>query len=588
MAPASLAARRDSIGEMQGFLARLGQIGDEISSARSDADRRVGEQVARVNVLLSEIADSNATITRARALGDVTGAEQRQSDLINELSTYVDIRSIQRPDGSIEIRTTNGTMLAGQQAATLSFQPTTNGQTSFDRIQIQFGTDPTKREFEPSLQSGSLRGLIDVRDKDLSEIADSLGELGGRIADALNAAHNQNATLPPLSTAVGSDTGLLASDTLGFTGKTSIGVITNAGVLNRKIEIDFDLGTISVDGVVTGATGATVASFTAALNTALGPMGTASFGADGKMRMTAAAGQGLVFDEPDTGGSLRGDKAFAHFFGLNDLVRSGTPTSFATGLSGTDAHGFPVGQSVGFKLIETNGSVSLDREISVPAGDLNSLMTALNDPSTGLGLYGTMSLDSTGKMVWTPAPGQESIRMELTKDVGPRGGTGRGFGQMFGLSASARETRATSLSVDPEIVANPAKLSFAKPDLSTATLGQVAVGIGDSRGAQALFDVTRTRMDFNSGSSIISRSMTLSDFASALGGDVGSRAGLAEVEKNSAEALKEEASTRRSNVEGVNLDEELVKLTSFQQAYSAAARMIRAADEMYQALLNAV
>ncbi|MBN8648487.1 MAG: hypothetical protein J0L55_11065, partial [Caulobacterales bacterium] len=46
--------------------------------------------------------------------------------------------------------------------------------------------------------------------------------------------------------------------------------------------------------------------------------------------------------------------------------------------------------------------------------------------------------------------------------------------------------------------------------------------------------------------------------------------------------------TRRSNIEGVNLDEELVKLTSYQQAYAASARMIKAADEMYQTLLNAI
>jgi flagellar hook-associated protein 1 len=82
--------------------------------------------------------------------------------------------------------------------------------------------------------------------------------------------------------------------------------------------------------------------------------------------------------------------------------------------------------------------------------------------------------------------------------------------------------------------------------------------------------------------------MTLADYASSLGGDVGSRAAQAETDQSSALAFSTEATTRRSNVEGVNLDEELVKLTSYQQAYSAAARMIRAADEMYQALLNAV
>ena len=37
--------------------------------------------------------------------------------------------------------------------------------------------------------------------------------------------------------------------------------------------------------------------------------------------------------------------------------------------------------------------------------------------------------------------------------------------------------------------------------------------------------------------------------------------------------------------EGVNLDEELVKMTTYQQAFNASARMITAANEMYDALL---
>ncbi len=40
--------------------------------------------------------------------------------------------------------------------------------------------------------------------------------------------------------------------------------------------------------------------------------------------------------------------------------------------------------------------------------------------------------------------------------------------------------------------------------------------------------------------------------------------------------------------EGVNLDEELVKMTTYQQAYSAASRMIQAAKDLYDIVLNMV
>ena len=39
---------------------------------------------------------------------------------------------------------------------------------------------------------------------------------------------------------------------------------------------------------------------------------------------------------------------------------------------------------------------------------------------------------------------------------------------------------------------------------------------------------------------------------------------------------------------GVNLDEELVKMTTYQQAYAAASRMIQAARDLYDIVLNMV
>ena len=42
------------------------------------------------------------------------------------------------------------------------------------------------------------------------------------------------------------------------------------------------------------------------------------------------------------------------------------------------------------------------------------------------------------------------------------------------------------------------------------------------------------------------------------------------------------------SVEGVNLDEELVRLTTYQQAFNASARMIQAAKELYDVLTNIV
>jgi flagellar hook-associated protein 1 len=596
--PGSLTTRRAALSDMQALLARVSTLGQDVQSARADADQRIGEQVSRVNTLLVEIAKGNSEIQRSGITDDLAGAKQRQSTLIDELATFIDIRTNERGDGTSEVRTSDGVVLAGYDHASLLFSASPTGSTTFDRIKIQYGSDPQLRAFEPNLQSGSLRGLLDVRDKDLSEIALGVGELAGGLADALNAAHNQNATLPPLTRTNGIDTGLVASDALNFTGKTTIGIVDATGVLKRKIDINFDLGTLSVDGGASVSLGAlpgpTVGSFQAALDSALGTFGTASF-ASGKLQLTAAPpvpatapSNGFAFDEPATGASDRGTKSFAHFFGLNDLVRAGTPPSFATGLNATDSHGLNASASVRLAVRAPNGDILIDRDIAIPSGTIGDVISALNNVGTGIGLYGGFSLDTKGQIKWTPAPGQSDLRLDVMKDTGPRGDTSRSFAQIFGLSATSRETRATSLAINSDIATDPRKLAFARPDLSSVSVGQVGVGLADSRGAQGLFDVSRMRLDFAGPTGTTGRTMSLSDYASALGGDVGTRANQAQTDQASATAFSTEASARRSNVEGVNLDEELVKLTSYQQAYSAAARMIRAADEMYQALLNAV
>ena len=55
---------------------------------------------------------------------------------------------------------------------------------------------------------------------------------------------------------------------------------------------------------------------------------------------------------------------------------------------------------------------------------------------------------------------------------------------------------------------------------------------------------------------------------------------------STASAVLDEANNRRQAKEGVNMDEELVNMTTYQQAYNASARLIQAASDMYDTLLG--
>jgi flagellar hook-associated protein 1 FlgK len=79
---------------------------------------------------------------------------------------------------------------------------------------------------------------------------------------------------------------------------------------------------------------------------------------------------------------------------------------------------------------------------------------------------------------------------------------------------------------------------------------------------------------------------TLSAYAATLSGSIARNASAAATAQTRAEALATESSARRSQVEGVNLDQELVSLTTYQQAYNASARLIQAAKDMFDILLQ--
>jgi flagellar hook-associated protein 1 FlgK len=71
-----------------------------------------------------------------------------------------------------------------------------------------------------------------------------------------------------------------------------------------------------------------------------------------------------------------------------------------------------------------------------------------------------------------------------------------------------------------------------------------------------------------------------------MSGQIGRAASAAEDALDAAASVKTEADTRRSSVEGVNLDEELINLTTYQQAFNASARLITASQDLYDTLIG--
>ena len=119
---------------------------------------------------------------------------------------------------------------------------------------------------DPHLSSGSLKGMIDMRDQVLGGLGQSLGNMAQQAAQAFNAQSNANAAFPPPTSLTGRNTGLLSTDALNFTGQTTIAVTSSSGNLVSRVDVNFGAGTLSVNGAGSFPLGSTVGSFTDTLD----------------------------------------------------------------------------------------------------------------------------------------------------------------------------------------------------------------------------------------------------------------------------------------------------------------------------------
>lgn len=582
--PTSSPRRQDALFRTQALFDEAGRIGEQIQAVREDADGRIQSAVEKANELLQQIEGLNLEIARATVVnGDASGAETAQSALIGQLAELMDVRVTTRAVGGVSIRTGAGALLAGEGAATLSYTRagTVTSETAFNEIWV---TEPggQKRSLLDNVVSGEIKGLVELRDIEAPAAAERLAELVTHVADELNRAHNANSAVPAPNSLTGRNVGQsLESAIAGFTGQTTIAVTNAAGVVQTRADIVFSGATMTVNGAA-----ATPATFLTVLNAQLGGAATASF-VDGKLTIAAGAGNGVAVADDPTSPSSKTGRGFSHYFGLNDLISTDRPALYETGMTAASPHGFTAGEALSLRFVGQSGSKLRDIQVTVPAGGtVGDLITALNDPATGVGRFGAFTLAADGSLSFA-ASGNPAPTMSVLEDTTVQVPSGVSVTELFGIGGGVRASRADGFSLRADVRQSPAKLALAQLNLSAA-VGASALSNGDGRGALLLADAGERTAWFAPAGGSSGGLISVSRYASELSGEIGGKAAAVKNRSDTAAALATEASARQTAYEGVNLDEELVLMTTYQQAFNASARLIQAANDMYDTLLGMI
>lgn len=311
------------------------------------------------------------------------------------------------------------------------------------------------------------------------------------------------------------------------------------------------------------------------------------FFAEPEIRINTHAGNNGTTDPVltiDDAGQIRASDYRLQYDGTAwRLTRESDGTS-VTGTGILSLDGMSVDTSVGVPGLGDSFTFNPARD----AGDTFAM--ALKDPSKIAAASPVKSVPTTtnaGNAVLGSLKVTDSMAMPVTTpiqvrfDVNALGAGQPGFVLSGGTTGTIAYDPATdSNGKDFELTAEGVsfRINGTPADGDTFTLSDNRSARGDNRnaldlGALQLSPVVNGRKD------------TLQSYYGALVADVGINQREAQSNLTVESSLLEQAQAYRDSVTGVNLDEEAANVLRYQQAYQAAAQMIKIADEVFQSLM---
>jgi len=224
-------------------------------------------------------------------------------------------------------------------------------------------------------------------------------------------------------------------------------------------------------------------------------------------------------------------------------------------------------------VYDSNGDPDHSGTINVTA------TTTLNDVIADIGASGTGIANITA----TAVDGKLRLEADSGYSFGFADDTS-GVLAALGLNTFFDGSDSLSMDMNETLASNQDLIAAGRADGS----GQTAAG--DNTNALALAalrdddGIALERYDYDGNTT--ASTDTFQGYYAYLVGSVGIKSASVQREQEYAEIVVNQLTEQRNDFSAVSLDEEMTNLIKFQQAYSAAARLISTADEMFQTLLE--
>ncbi|PIB45713.1 flagellar biosynthesis protein FlgK [Pseudomonas sp. 2822-15] len=556
--PSDVSARQLLITNAQTLSNRFNAISTQLTQQKESINGQLQTMSDQVNKLTSSIASLNSQI--ATAQGSSTSAPANLLDARNEavrsLNELIGVTATEK-NGQFSITTGTGqSLVEGSVANTISAVPSKNDNSQYT-IQLNMGDTPM--DIGNVVSGGSIGGLLRYRSDALMPAINDLGRIAIAAADSVNSQLGQGLDLN------------------GDFGSSLFGDINSAAAISQRSQAAAGNSAGSGNLNVTIADSSKLSTF------------------DYKVTFTSGNQYNVVRSDGKAMGSF-------------DTATTPPPVidGFTLALNGKG----PVATGDSFKVSPTANGAS---GISVDLKDPNKLAFAAplagnaSKTNTGTGAFTqptlTVPIDIDGgaataqlrtgiensmpvKMVFGKPAADGTQSYAISDAQGNPIGTGTiipGQGNKVSVNVPMRDASGAlipgkSFSFDTTVSGSPAN-----GDSTTFSFNSGATS--DGRNAQELLGLqtkaTVGAVDGNAGVSLVSAN-------SRLVSQVGSKAAQANTDSTATGALLAANKAASNSVSQVNLDEEAGDMIKFQQYYTASSQIIKAAQETFSTLINAL
>ncbi len=549
--PTSTAARSALIASGETLSSRFQALDQRLTDMQSRVNREMEVTVGEINSMAESIAKLNQQI--ADATGAMGGQPpndllDKRDLLLEQLSAKVSITALEQDDGMMNVFVGTGQALVV--GVTTTTMAVTKNSEKPEQLEIRMGQSPAY--VTDLITGGNLGGLIEFQNDVLDSTRNALGQIGAAVALTFNEQHhlgmdlNNNLGGDFFDPSIYTDIPTQASSANSNLSTTVNLTITSASSLTADdFRLEWVGGAPQVtrvsDGqVMTVTPDATVADRFVVTDpndpTAPSPFyfdvnGAVADGDSFYMRPTyyASMRMGVVIDDPTrvaAASPVRGE-------------------TLSSNLGSLEVGNFNISESSGYDLPPTL------------ATDLPNLDLALEFDSAGGQFNVTLNAPAGYTVVaGSPLPYDPDLNDGTPQVITLEDAAGNRFDINFSLSGRPEDGDDIQVSYN-------------------------ANGFGDNQNALAL---AQLQID----NTMLKGTADYQTVFAEIVAEVGTRTHAAEMDYEVANTLYEQAVAARSEVSGVNLDEEAADLLKYQQAYMASTKMISVADTLFQTLLGAV